>query len=247
MKLSDNLEKIKKEIVKETDPISIFTYGSYNTQDFLPGVSDVEIGVIKEGERPILKTLRKIAGKYSANNFSFRIYSYHLKDLKSGKVDSPFTESIFIRRLVVTSETIWGENIVENLPLPSVEIIDAYREACFSTARALSGLLMLRSGKKREAKEISSKACLFATAALIYFENIFPAGFKEIRNNLENLDLSKNQVDLIEFAYDLRIRKAKVKEEDLYNFIFETIRYCNQLVENKIKRELKKKNRVLIK
>lgn len=247
MRLSDDLKKIKKEIVKETNPISIFTYGSYNTQDFIPEVSDLEIGVIKKGERPFLGKLRKIASKHSTNKISFRIYSYHLKDLNSGKVDSPFTESVFIRRLVLTSKTIWGENVVENLPLPSIEIIDAYREACFSTARSLSALLMLRSGKKGEAKEISSKACLFATAALIYFKNLFPTGFKEIMDNLKYLDLSENQLNFVKSAYDLRTGKVELEKEDLYNFIFGVIKYCNQSVENEIKRELRKKNRVLIK
>ena len=247
MDLNDEIKKIKEEIVKEIKPLSIFIYGSYYTQDFIPGVSDVEIGVIKRGRMPVFKTLREITKKYCKDDVRFKAYSYHLEDLKKERVDSPFTDSVFIRRLILTSKTIWGENIIENLSLPSIELIDAYREACFSTARALSALLMLRSNKEKEAQEISSKACLFATASFTYLNGEFPASFKEIVEILKSIRLKKEQKKIVRFAYDLRKGAVDIGKEELYDFIFETIKYCNQTVEERIKKELKKGNRILVK
>ncbi|XOB46465.1 MAG: nucleotidyltransferase domain-containing protein [Candidatus Nealsonbacteria bacterium] len=246
MKTEDLIKEIKEKIVKETKPISIFIYGSYVTKEYLPGISDVEIGVIKKGDRPVFRILRKITKKHSKKNVSFKLYSFHLEDLKNQRVDSPFTDSIFIRRLVLTSKTIWGKKVIENLPLPPIDIIDAYREACSSVTLALTGLLFLRENKLKEAHRIGSKACLFATASLEYLVGEFPIGLKNIVKTSRKLKLDKKWRELINFAYNLKLNKIKPKKEELYNFIYKTITYCNQIVEEKIRTELKKGNRVLV-
>ena len=246
MNLKRKIEKIKEEIVKKTKPLSVFIYGSYVTQDFLPGVSDVEIGVIKKGSRPVFKTLKKIANKYSTNSTNFRIYSYHLEDLKRHKIDSPFTDTIFLRRLILSSKTIWGHSIIESIPLPFIDLIDIYREACFSTAMALSALFMVRIGNSEEASERVSKACLFATACLEYLNKEFPVTFKDILESSKSLKLNQKQKKLIKFAYNLRIGKKNPRQEELFTFIYETIRYCNGTIEERIKRDLRRGNRIVL-
>jgi len=180
MQLGKLLEEIKNNIIEATNPISVFLYGSYNTPEYLPGSSDLEIGVIKKEKESISQKLRKIAEENSNDKTRLRIYSYDLEKLKDLKVDSPFTKSVFTRHLILTSKTIWGEKIIENLPLPSIDLIDAYREACFSTMRALSGLFFLRANRLEESYEMGYKACLFATLSLEYLLGEFPIGFKNI-------------------------------------------------------------------
>ncbi|HLD85770.1 MAG TPA: hypothetical protein VI968_04395, partial [archaeon] len=198
------IEKIKQEIIKKTNPISIFLYGSYNTPDYLPGVSDLEFGVIKEDKVSISKILRNIADIYSTTDMRFRLYSYELEKLKNMTFDSPFTKSVFIRHLILTSKTTWGKQIVENLPLPPITLLDAYREATFSTMRALSGIFFLRTNNIEESNEMGYKACLFATLSLEYILGEFPIGFKNIVNTSKKLGLDKESNRLIEFAYKLR-------------------------------------------
>lgn len=247
MQTDDLIEIIKQEIVKKTNPVSIFIYGSYSSKEYLFGVSDIEIGVIKKGERSVFNILKKIASKYSNDKFNFRLYSFHLESLERQKLDSPFTDSIFIRRLTLTSKTIWGKKIIETLALPSIDIIDAYREACFSTGRVLAGLILLRKNKSKEVCEIGSKACLFATASLEHLQGEFPVTFRDIVETSKKLKLNKKHQELIDFAYNIRLCKATPKKEELYNFFYETIKYCNQIVEERIKIELKKGNKILIK
>lgn len=246
MQLKKLIETLKEEIIQQTNPISIFLYGSFNTSEFLPGTSDVEIGVIKGGEKSIFKILRTIAEKYSAQNIKFRVYVYDLKKLNNLTVDSPFTKSVFTRRLILTSKTIYGEKIIEDLPLPPISLIDAYREACFSTMRGYSGLFFLRSGKIKEASEMGYKACLFATASLEFLLGEFPLGFKDIVEISQRLNLDKEWDSLIEFAYKLRQNEIKPTREKMYNFIFQAITYCNQIVEGKIKSELQQGNKIII-
>jgi hypothetical protein len=245
---SDNLiEKVKNEIVQKTNPASIFTYGSYNGPDFIPGTSDIEIGVIKRKRGSISKVLRGIAEKYSKKDLYFRIYPYYLRDLKSLKIDNPWTKSAFVRRLILTSKTIWGKKTIENLRLPSVDLIDAYREACATTERAMTGLYFLRVNKEKEAGEMGYKACLYATLSLEYLLGIFPVGFKNIVEDSKRLKLDKEWRNLISFSYDLRRGKMRPKKKELYDFIFQTITYCNKIAEEKTRNELKKGNRILIK
>lgn len=246
MQLEKLIEILKEEILQQTNPISIFLYGSFNTAEFLSGVSDVEIGVIKGGEKSISKILRTIAEKYSTPNARFRVYAYDLKKLNNLTVDSPFTKSVFTRRLILTSKTIAGEKIIENLSLPPISLIDAYREACFSTMRGLSGLFFLRFGKIKEASEMGYKATLFATASLEFLLGEFPIAFKNIVEISKELDLDDEWNNLIGLAYKLRQNKLKLSRGKMYDFIFKVITYSNQVVEERIKREFEKGNRIII-
>ncbi len=240
------IDRAKQEIVQKTNPISIFLYGSYTTPDYLRGVSDLEIGVLKTGKKSISKTLRTIAEKYSEKDARLRIYSYDLHKVKEETVDTPFTKSVFLRHLILTSKTIWEEQIMEELPLPSISLFDAYREACFSTMRALSAIFFLRAHKKDETIEMSYKACLFATRSLEYLRGEYPIGFQNIVKKSKKLNLDKEWKKLIEYAYNLRKGNVKPSKDELYTFSFNVITYCNQIVEERIKKELKKGDRIIV-
>ncbi len=246
MELESLINNLIAEIKEKANPVSIFLYGSYNTPEYLPGVSDLEIGVIKASEKSISKILREIAEKNSTKDIRLRIYSYELSKLQNGTIDTPFTTSVFLRHNILTSKTVWGEKIMENLPLPSITLIDAYREACFSTMRALSGLFFIRAGNLEEAYEMGYKACLFATLSLEYLQGEFPIGFGNIVNASKQLKLSEEWNNLISYAYDLRRNKIKPSTEEMFDFVFKVMSFCNQQVEQRIKAELIKGDRVLI-
>lgn len=241
------IEIVKKEVVSKIAPTSIFTYGSYNTPEYLAETSDVEIGVIKSGGEGSTKILKAVAKKHSTKETRLRIYPYDLEKLKNQTVDSPFTKTVLIRSLILTSKTIWGERIIENLPLPPITLLDAYREASFSTMRALSIIFFLRAKRLEEAYEMAYKACLFATLSLEFLLGEFPVGFKNILITSKELDINKSQKKLISFAYGLRDGEIKPTEEEMYDYGFKIITYCNQFVEEKVKKELIGGDRVLVK
>ena len=242
------IKKVEVAILASTKPTSIFLYGSYNTSDYLAGTSDLEIGVFREKEIDATsKVLRHIAEKYSIKNIRLRIYPYDINGFKNGNLKTPFTKSVFIRHTILTAKTIWGEKIIENLSLPSITLLDAYREACFTTMRALSALFFLRAGNLAEAKEMIYKACLFATLNLEYLNGDFPIGFQSIINVSKKLKLTPVQKNIINQAYKLRKGNLKLSKEQMYELIFSIINYCDQTVEQRIKEQLEiKGNKVLI-
>ncbi len=248
MKTDEVVNKVVTEIARNTRPVSIFLYGSYATNDYVPGVSDLEIGVLRKKKSDVPnKTLRAIAQKYSRkNSLTLRVYAYDLGGFDKGTVDSPFTKSVFIRHLILTSQTIWGKEIMEHLAPPPLTLLDAYREACFSTMRILAGLFFLRAGNMREAHEMSYKACLFGTLSLEYLNGDFPVGFGNIVKASKKLQLTPKERKLIKDAYLMRNKKKKFSEEKMYDYIFGVMTYCSQTVEARIRLRLKRGDRVLI-
>lgn len=248
MKLLPLIGKVKSEIFKNAKPASIFLYGSYNSPEYLPGTSDLEIGVMRKKKEDVSSAvLRHIAQKYSTKKIRLRIYPYDIQGFEKGTINSPFTKSVFIRRTILTSKTICGEKIIENLPLPKITLIDAYREACFTTMRALSALFFLRADKMEETIEMTYKACLFATLSLEYLNGDFPIGFANIVKASKKLKLAPEERLLIHKAHKLRRGKLKLSKEEMYNFVFAVINYCSQTVEPRIKKQLEKRgDKILI-
>ncbi len=236
------------EIVRKTKPVSIFLYGSYAANDYVPGVSDLEIGVLRKKKSDVSnRTLKAIAQKYSKRkSLTLRVYAYDLEGFKKGTVNSPFTKSVFIRHLALTSQTIWGKEIMERLVPPPLTLLDAYREACFSTMRVLAGLFFLRAGNTKEAYEMSYKACLFATLSLEYLNGDFPIGFGDIVKTSRKLRLTPKERRLIRDAHLMRNGKKKFSEEKMYDYIFDVMTYCSQTVEARIRMKLKRGDRILI-
>mgnify|MGYP001592354377 CR=1 FL=1 len=247
MKLDVLINKVKDEILFKTNPVSIFLYGSYNTTEYLPGVSDLEIGVFRKKKEDVPgEILREIARRYSTKKISLRIYGYDVSGLKRVKINSPFTKSVFIRHLILTSKTIWGKKVMENLPLPSISLIDVYREACFSTMRALSGLFFLRAENLAEATEMAYKACMFSTLSLEQMMGKFPVGFRNIVKLSKKLPLKPEERKLIKIAYGIRQRKTKLSKNQLSSFVFEVMTYCSQTVEERILEKLKRGNKISV-
>jgi predicted nucleotidyltransferase len=241
------VQRVINEIATKSKPISIFLYGSYTTGDYIARVSDLEIGVIRENESVRFVQLKKTASKFSSKKLNLRIYPYDLKKLKDGTVDTPFTKNVFIRRLILTSKTVYGKEVVENLSLPPITLLDAYREASVSTMRALNGILFLRNGLLKEGLEAAYKACLFATSSLEYAIGEFPIGFKEIVKISKRLDLKEEWCDLIQKSLKIRTGNLKLDEEKAMDFVFKVISYCNQVVEPRLLSELEKGNRIVVK
>lgn len=237
------LEKIKREIVKEANPVSIFTYGSFNTVNFVEGVSDLDIGVICK--KDVSVKLRELAKKFSSPRLAIKIYRYKTIELKSLNV-TPFTKSVFVRQLILSAKTIYGKRVIEKMTLPKITLLDAYREASTSTFRVLAGLFLFRSEIKRWSLESTYKACLYATRSIEFLLGEFPIGFKEIYELSRKLKLEKRWKKLIKKAYDFRLGKIKPTKDMLEECIFETITFCNQIAERKIMGKLRKGNKILV-
>ena len=135
---------------------------------------------------------------------------------------------------------------MENLPLPSISLIDVYREACFSTMRALSGLFFLRAGNLAEATEMAYKSCMFATLSLEQMMGKFPVGFGNIVKLSKKLSLKPDERKLIKTAYQIRQGKIKLSKDQLSDFVFGVMTYCSQTVEERILQKLKRGNKISV-
>jgi len=248
MNYESRLQTVVGELAREVNPVSIFTYGSYNTSDFLPGISDVEIGVVKgeEGQQ-ITQKLVELGNEFSSRGVILRVYPFSLVQLQKSDVDTPHTKSVFLRLLKARGRTIYGEQIVENLIPPPITLLDAYREAVNSTSRALDGWLFFREGLSTQGLEWAYKGTLYGTRALSFLRGIFPVTFLEIYELSKELELPIKWEEHVDAAYRIRTRKLRPNKNKSTEFIFSSITYCNQVVEPQIKAELQETDKVLIK
>jgi predicted nucleotidyltransferase len=216
------MEKIINLLNKNFKPASIFLYGSRARTDFLEE-SDFEIGVVflKDnyiGRSEIKKTI---------NKKEFSIYPFEYKSFIAGKIDTPFQKKIHLYELVATGKTLSGEKIIEGMKLPQISVFDLTQDLRFNLGYALASVISHRNRDRKTASLEFSKSCLFATRCLEILKlEIVPLTYDEIFNLSKKIKLEEYE-ELFEKAYNVRNRKNKYKEEDL----FQNISYLNKLIE----------------
>ncbi len=167
MAIQDEKLQLAIETIEEKlKPRSIFLYGSHSRAEAESG-SDFEIGVIRQvGQTWKRHELFALPNKYP----TIHGYGFDESSLRSGHVDAPFPETIFIRELTMTGRTIAGEKVIEALKPPAITLDHLYSRIHFDMGVALTALDALRRRENKTAKDALIKSCLFGTRAYIIFK-----------------------------------------------------------------------------
>ena len=232
------MEEITKILGQHFKPVSIFLYGSRSRTDFLEK-SDFEVGVLFSKENYVRREeIRKVIRQKRYN-----IYPFLCEDFLEGRIDTPFQKKIYLRELILTGKTLFGQEVIEKMKVPSIKTIDLMQDLRFNLGYALAAVISHRNNDERTASLEFSKSCLFATRVLIMLKlRSFPLTYEKIRENSLKLDLGEYK-ELIAEAHETR-KGGKYKEESL----FQNISYLNNFIEPLLHQSFEKDgNKVVIK
>lgn len=235
--ITPEINEILNKIFMETNPVSIFLYGSRSRTDFIEE-SDYEIGILYKKENKVSRS--ELVKRHTELNL--RIYPFNYEEFINNDLDTPFPKAVYMKGLISKAKTLYGQNIVETMNPPIITLIDLLEEAVFQMSRAYTAMLSQREGDTENAKAGFVKSVLFGTRTLIVLRHKeFPVGYDEIVNFAKILNIDSEYHDLIEYAFEVR----NGKELDA-SYIYKNISYLNRIIIKEIESVLKLGNRNLI-
>ena len=217
---------VLEAIFEKTKPISIFLYGSRARTDFKKD-SDYEIGIIYNK----IKTNRsELAKMHSLKNLM--IYPFLQDEIKNYDIDTPFPKAIYLKELIETGKTIFGEKILEKMEAPKITTIDLIERTAFDIGTAMSAIRSFRN-KDLTSTSINFKSALFGARVLEILKlKKFPYTYDEIYQVSKELNLDEEYKELLENAIKIR-NKGKIEEKHLYK----NISFLNQVVMKEVKKD----------
>jgi len=229
LSLDKEIYLVLEKIWVETKPISIFLYGSRARKDFKKE-SDYEIGIIFDKNKISRSEIAKMHDLKS-----LVVYPFLLDDIKNFNIDTPFPKAIYLKELIETGKTFFGEKILENMTAPKIEIIDLIQATSFEIGTAMAAVRSFRTGDLITAS-INFKSALFGARILEILElKKFPYTYDEIWKLSKELNLSDEYNQLLDQA--IKIRQGEKIEE---KWLFKNITFLNQEVMRRVKEEYKK-------
>jgi hypothetical protein len=216
------LENVLNDIESLCQPVSTFLYGSRARTDFNEA-SDFEIGVLIPQEKYVrIHEIRK-----AIRHKGISVYPFRYEDFISGKIDTPFQKSIFLRSLILSGRTLRGHKVLENMIAPPIRVIDVVQDLRFHIGVAVYALLSHRHGDTHTATSGYYKSCLFGTRSLeILMLREFPVSYDVIFELSKKLNLEKYS-SLVINSYDLRQGRTTLDDTNL----FKNIAYLSEFVE----------------
>ncbi len=237
MQIPEKIEEVLRKIVKETGPVSIFVYGSRAKGDFKED-SDYEVGVIYKKDNYTPR--RELMKMYSLDNLN--IFPFLYDDFVSYQIDTPFPRAIYLRDVIMGGKTFSGEKIVEDTKAPEIKLSDLLEEVAFQQAYALAATHSFKQGDLVTCSTHFTKSLLYGVRVLeIIQNNKFPLTFDEIVAESKALKLGGEAGDIIQHAINIR-NGAKPEIDKLYA----NISFLNTVVQQKVKAELQKGDRVIL-
>jgi predicted nucleotidyltransferase len=208
------------------NPKSVFLYGSRGRKDAKPD-SDYEIGVIFQDDLYVQRS--EIHA--SITNSNVKAYPFKWTELRSGRFDTPFIKSIYLREIIEGGRTIAGEHLIEHIPPPSITTLDLVQRIRFDIGYALAALLSFRTGDMSTSMEEFGKSCLFGLRCLEILDlKTFPFGYQQIHELSRKVVDDPEYLSVIDAAFSLRGKKESVS----IDLVFKNISFLNRLVEAKI-------------
>ena len=221
------LDDIVEKITQKASPSSIFLYGS-RARDDATKRSDYEIGVLfTEDEYINRSALRGII-----TNENISIYPFEITQFKQGELDTPFNKRIYVRELVVAGKTLYGEQVIENMPIPSISAVDILADVQFNLGYALAATIANRDGATTTANLLFYKSVFFATRALIILEQ------KKMFITYTDIYQASKQLELGDYAKVLdAAHKARNDRAYDIHMLYKNISYINQYILPKIEQQ----------
>jgi predicted nucleotidyltransferase len=223
--MDEKILVVLEKIWKETKPVSIFLYGSRARTDFKVD-SDYEVGVIYDKNKISRADLAK---KHNLKNLV--VYPFLLDEIKNYDLDTPFPKAIYLKELIETGKTLFGEKILEKMEAPKIKIIDLIERTSFDIATAMAAVRSYRNGDLISTS-INLKSALFGVRVLEILKlKKFVYTYDEILSVSKELNLSQEYNELLEEAMKVR-QGGEIQEK----WLFKNISFLNQVVMKEIKK-----------
>lgn len=215
-------------IFENTKPVSIFLYGSRARTDFKID-SDYEIGIIFNKNKV---NRSEIAKMHDLKNLV--IYPFLLDEIKKYNIDTPFPKVIYLKELIETGKTIFGEKILENMESPKITTVDLIERTAFDIATAFAAVRSFRNNDLISTA-INFKSALFGARVLEILKlHKFPYTYDDIYEVSKELDLEQEYRELLDNAIKIR-NKGKIEEK----YLFKNISFLNKVVMEEVKKDYK--------
>jgi predicted nucleotidyltransferase len=226
MNIPDYLDELLKKIWKESEPVSIFLYGSMARDDFETD-SDYEIGVIyKEKNKWSRQKLSDL------NTFKdVKIYPFSREELESGEIDTPFPKAIYLQTLLQSSVLLYGQDLKKIIKNSKIKKEDLIESTAFSLGRAYSAVVSSRQNDWMAVRDAFTKSALYGLQVLIYAKTeklLF--SYNQIKEESENL-IGDEYGDLINHVIEVR----RGNEVVVTSLLYQNISFLNKVVLKAIK------------
>jgi len=194
------LDELLKKIWEETEPVSIFLYGSMVRDDF-ENDSDYEVGIIYERDKKMSR--QKLSEFYNYKNV--KIYPFILEELENGEINTPFPKAIYL-------QTLLQEDLLESV--------------VFCLGRAYSAVVSSRQNDWVTVRDNFTKSAFYGLQILVFIktgELIF--SYKKIQEKSKDL-LPEEYKELIDHVIEVRKGNVVVNTSLLYK----NISFLNKVV-----------------
>lgn len=226
IKLPEYLDKLLNKIWKETNPVSVFLYGSMARGDF-ENDSDYEVGIIYGRDKKWSR--QKLSEFHDYKNV--KIYPFVEEELKNGEVDTPFPKAIYLQTLLQENFLVYGKKLEEIIKNSKINKEDLIESVGFCLGRAYCAVVSSRQDDWISVRDNFTKSAFYGLQILIYIKTgklVF--SYKEIQEKSKNL-LSEEYGELIKHVVEVRKGNIVINTPLLYK----NISFLNKVVLKEIK------------
>jgi predicted nucleotidyltransferase len=226
IKLPEYLDELLKKIWEETEPVSIFLYGSMVRDDF-ENDSDYEVGIIYERDKKWSR--QKLSEFHDYKNV--KIYPFVEEELENGEIDTPFPKAIYLQTLLQENFLVHGKKIKEIIKNSKINKEDLLESVGFCLGRAYSAVVSSRQKDWIAVRDNFTKSAFYGLQILVFIKTgrlIF--SYKEIQEKAKDL-LPEEYKKLIDHVIEVRNGDVVVNTPLLYK----NISFFNKVVLKEIR------------
>jgi len=238
MDIPKEINEVFDKVLEQAKPVSIFVYGSRARGDYKKD-SDYEVGLLFERDKKWGR--RELKALHTQDKLN--LYPFVYEDFINYSLDTPFPRAVYLRDGFIFSKTVRGKKVIEKMKPPAIKVRDLLEVGAFQIAYALSAVLSSRQEDWITMGIEFTKSVLFGARVLVILEKKeFPLEYEEIAEQALKLELEPQFKDLIRHAVEVR----NGKKPNLIQ-LYTNITFLNQMVLQRVKNELKKGNKILLK